>query len=66
MGIKLPNLKELPQKIIHTLREYKRVILVSKKPDIDELSEISKIAGLGIILIGFIGFLLQTIFRILM
>ena len=59
------DLKSLPQKIIHTLREFKRVIIVSKKPDIDELSEISKISGIGILVIGFIGFLLQTIFRFL-
>jgi protein transport protein SEC61 subunit gamma-like protein len=59
------NFKELPQKIIHTLREYRRVILVSKKPDIDELSKISKVAGLGILIIGFLGFLLQAISQLI-
>jgi len=59
------DLKSLPQKILHILREYKRVILVTKKPDLDELSKISKVAGLGILLIGFIGFILQTISKLL-
>ncbi len=59
------DIKTWPQKIMHTLREYKRVILVSRKPDIEELSEISKISGIGILIIGFIGFLLQTLFKLL-
>ncbi len=58
------DLKSLPQKIIHILREYKRVILVTKKPDLDELSKISKVAGLGILLIGVIGFILQMMSRL--
>lgn len=55
------NLKEIPAKIMYTLREYKRVIIVSKKPDAEEIVKISKVAGLGIILIGVIGFLIQVI-----
>lgn len=58
------DLKSLPQKIVHLLREYKRVILVTKKPDLDELSQISKVAGLGILLIGVIGFILQMMSRL--
>jgi len=58
------NVKTWPQKILHTLREYRRVILVSKKPDIDELSNISKVAGIGILIIGFMGFIIQAIFKL--
>ena len=58
------NVKAWPQKILHILREYRRVILVSKKPDIDELSNISKVAGIGILIIGFIGFIIQAIFKL--
>ena len=69
-GMKVPSFsfkisfKDLPQKIMHTLREYRRVILVSKKPDIDELSKISKVAGIGILIIGFLGFIIQAIFQL--
>ncbi|MCD6576258.1 MAG: protein translocase SEC61 complex subunit gamma [Nanoarchaeota archaeon] len=55
----------LPQKIMHTLREYRRVILVSKKPDIEELSNISKVAAIGILIIGFLGFIIQSIFNLI-
>lgn len=57
------NVRTWPAKIMHTLREYKRVILVSKKPDMEELSEISKISAIGILLIGAIGFILQVMFQ---
>ena len=74
INLKLPSvkklnlkefLKSLPHKIIHTLREYRRVIIVSKKPDTEELSKVSKIAGLGMLLIGFIGFILNVIFQLI-
>lgn len=59
------DIKKWPHKLIHLMREYKRVILVTKKPDIDELSQISKVTFLGILLIGAIGFIMQMIFQIL-
>lgn len=58
--------RELPQKIMHTLREYKRVIIVSKKPDLEEIVKISKVAGLGTIIIGAIGFIIQVIFQLIL
>jgi len=57
------NFRNLPQKLIHTLREYKRVITVTRKPTIEELSRMSKISALGILLIGLIGFIIQVIFK---
>jgi len=60
------NLKEIPNKIMYTLREYKRVIIVSKKPDAEEIVKISKVAGLGIILIGVIGFIIQVAFQLVL
>ena len=59
------NIKNWPHKLMHVLREYKRVILVTKKPDIDELSQISKVTFLGILLIGVIGFIMQMLFQLL-
>jgi len=47
------------------LREFigqcKRVILVTKKPDSFEFKTIVKVSGLGILLIGFIGFIIHMI-----
>ena len=59
------NIKNWPGKLMYKLREYKRVIILSKKPDIDELSQISKVTFLGIMLIGLIGFIMQVLFQIL-
>jgi protein transport protein SEC61 subunit gamma-like protein len=59
------NIKEIPAKIMYTLREYKRVIIVSKKPDAEDIVKISKVAGLGIILIGVIGFVVQIISQLI-
>jgi len=69
-GFKLPNFninfKGIPGKIMHTLQEYRRVIIVTKKPDMEEISKITKVAGLGTILIGVIGFIIQVIFQLFM
>lgn len=45
------------QKLREFLMESRRVLRVTKKPDQQEFSAIVKISGLGIILIGLIGFL---------
>lgn len=63
--IRLPKLSEIPDKLRHWFSEYKRVIIVSRKPDIEELSKISKISGIGILVIGFIGFFIQIIFQLI-
>ena len=41
------------------LIECRRVLFVTKKPTTEELKVILKVSGLGILLLGFIGFLLQ-------
>ncbi len=43
------------------LIECKRVLTVTKKPDSDEFQGIVKVSGLGILLIGLIGFLISMI-----
>ena len=65
IGLKI-SFDNLPAKIMHTLREYKRVITVSKKPDVEDIVKISKVAGLGIILIGVIGFVIQFAFQLVL
>ena len=45
--------------------ECRRVLTVTKKPTKDELMSIVKVAGIGIALIGLIGFALNMINRII-
>lgn len=49
------------QKIKNWYYEYKRVVLVTKKPTREEFIVIVKVSGLGILLIGLIGFIIQMI-----
>ena len=56
-------------KVITNLKSFalecKRVLTVTKKPTKDELMNIVKVAGIGIALIGLIGFALNMINRII-
>jgi len=47
--------------IKETLTKYKRVLLVARKPDVDELEETARICGIGFIIMGIIGFLFYVI-----
>ena len=49
------------QMIKDFLLECKRVLLITKKPDKEELKTIVKISGLGILLIGLMGFLIHLV-----
>lgn len=40
------------------LKQCRRVLLVSKKPDRFEFTNVAKITGIGIIIIGVIGFII--------
>ncbi len=41
--------------------EYKRILLVAKKPTSFEFKTILKITGVGVIIIGIIGFIIRII-----
>ncbi len=43
------------------IKECKRVLRVTKKPTKDEFKNIVKISGIGILIIGLIGFIIQVI-----
>lgn len=43
--------------IENRLKEYKRVIKIAEKPDREEFEMSAKVTGLGILIIGTIGFL---------
>jgi protein translocase SEC61 complex gamma subunit len=44
--------------LINRLREYQRVIMITKKPDMEEFKATAKATGLGITIIGVIGFVI--------
>jgi protein transport protein SEC61 subunit gamma-like protein len=41
-----------------TIRNWKRVLQISRKPNKEEFMSTSKICALGLVLIGFIGFVI--------
>jgi protein transport protein SEC61 subunit gamma-like protein len=43
----------------------KRIFLISKKPSSKEYWTMAKVVGLGMILIGIIGFIVKLIFKLL-
>ena len=47
--------------IKETLIRYKRVLQIARKPDKDELKETIRICGIGILIIGVIGFIFYII-----
>ncbi len=51
----------LIKKLKIKLNEYGRVLRITKKPDMVEYKTIVKVSGLGIVLIGAIGFLIQLL-----
>jgi protein transport protein SEC61 subunit gamma-like protein len=53
------------RKIKDFIRECKRVLIVTKKPTKEEFKTIVKVSGLGIIIIGVIGFLIQMVKQLL-
>ena len=46
------------------IREYKRIIKIARKPTKKEFLTTLKITGIGTLLIGVIGFVIQTVFSI--
>lgn len=47
------------------IRQCRRVLHVSKKPDREEFINVAKITGIGIIIIGVIGFVISLIAQLL-
>ncbi len=54
-------LKEYWVKLKSFSKECVRVLKVTRKPTMEEFKTISKITGLGMLVIGAIGFIIQTI-----
>jgi protein transport protein SEC61 subunit gamma-like protein len=47
------------ESILNFIKQCKRVLHVAKKPDKEEYTNVAKITGLGIIIIGVIGFVIS-------
>jgi protein transport protein SEC61 subunit gamma-like protein len=47
------------------LSEYVRVLKLTRKPSREEFSVIAKVAGAGILLVGFIGFIIYILITVL-
>ena len=59
------NLKEIPAKIDNAIKETRRILRLTRKPRASEFNETAKITGLGMVLIGTLGFVIFTIFQLL-
>ena len=46
------------------IKNYIRVLKISKKPDKEEFMAAAKITGIGMLLIGMIGFIIFLVFQI--
>jgi protein transport protein SEC61 subunit gamma-like protein len=53
----------ISSKLKSSLKQYKRVLSISRKPSKDEFIAILKISGLGIVIIGLTGFVIQLIYQ---
>ncbi|MGC9516979.1 MAG: protein translocase SEC61 complex subunit gamma [Methanomicrobiales archaeon] len=53
------NLGNYKESTINFIRECRRVLHVSKKPDREEFMNVAKVTGIGIIIIGVIGFIIN-------
>jgi protein transport protein SEC61 subunit gamma and related proteins len=55
---------DLGSAIKNKISQYLRVISVSKKPDKEEFWSAVKICGAGIAMVGFAGFVIYVLFRL--
>ena len=46
-------------------QEYKRVLRIARRPKKEEFLKTIKITGIGMLLLGFIGFLIQLLFEVI-
>lgn len=60
--IELSNIRNF---VNYWIKETKKIIILNRKPKKSEFKEVSRVAGLGIILFGVIGFIILLISHIL-
>lgn len=49
------------ENVTGTIKQYIRILQLTRKPSMDEFLMISKVAGAGIVLIGILGFIIYLI-----
>ena len=54
--ISIGSPKEWPDKLKKKFKEWRRVYKITKKPDREEFVAVVKVTGLGIIIVGVLGF----------
>lgn len=52
------------KKITDLLKDYRRVLSVAKKPTLDDMKEIIRVCGIGMAVIGVIGFAFFMVFAL--
>lgn len=52
------------KKLKQFYKESIRVLRVTKKPDMSEFKTVTKVTGLGMLVIGAIGFIISILFRL--
>ncbi len=57
--------KKAPGNIPLRLSEYIRVLKLTRKPSREEFTVIAKVAGAGILLVGFIGFIIYLLITVM-
>ena len=57
--------KKMPANLPLSLGEYIRVLKLTRKPTREEFTIIAKVAGAGILLIGFIGFIIYLLITVM-
>jgi len=57
--------KEIPGNIPLKFSEYLRILKLTRKPTREEFTVIAKVAGAGILLIGFIGFIIYLLVTVM-
>ena len=60
------NISSWPERIKKYVLECRRVLKITKKPDSNEFKTIVKVSGIGMILVGLLGFIITLIKEILL
>jgi len=53
------------ESVVSFLKQCRRVLIVSKRPDMEEYQNVSKVTGIGVIIIGVIGFIVSVVAQLI-
>ncbi|MGZ4857082.1 MAG: protein translocase SEC61 complex subunit gamma [Methanobacteriaceae archaeon] len=54
------------ESVVSFIKQCRRVLIVSKRPDMEEYQNVSKVTGIGVIIIGVIGFIISIIAQLIL